>query len=1753
MKINLLPKKVWKQTLWKTLNVVSSVSLIVNMTMVGVFIAPGNAAACEGSIVGVKYEDTNGNQQYDSGEALLQNWTITLYQQSGSNWTQKATATTNAQGHYEFGIGQYGYGTFKVTETMQTGWKNSSALSQVVNFDHNGTFTENFGNVKKSGNLTVIKHVVGGNAVASDWTMHIQKNSSDVYSFAGAENPGVAKKLDEGVYKVIETGTPTNYALTYSGACDASGNVTIADGDNKTCTLTNTITTGTLIVKKVVSGSTEPSSSWSMHVKQNGNEVAGSPAAGTPTGTSYTLPTGTYDISETGGPAGYTASFSASCVNGSAQVIANQTTTCTVTNTRDTGTITVIKHVVGGSAHAHDWDMHIKQGDTNIFTFDGAETPGTQRTVVSGTYKVTETNGPSNYTLSYSGDCDTNGNVTVGKNENKTCTLTNTRNTGLVYFDKIVPGYPNSESLFTFHVQGDGNYHDGESASFNTGSYTITENSVTGYSFQSATGICHLDTQNNIVMDVTTNGGTCTITNTRDTGTLVIHKDVKNPDNGPISDNHSFGVTVKDANNQTVYTGTVSENSDVTVSNLPTGTYSVFETADNDYTFVSFSVDNDNNPSNGAQVTVIKGGNKDLAITNKQKKATITINKDVRDYLGNNISDNHTFKLNGNTYTFSENSPRVLSINPGTYTYTEDADSLYTLHSITGDNNGDPADGATVTVASNGSATLTFVNYRNAGHIVVHKNVVRPDGQTDVSDNHNFTVKLDGSNAQVINESAPYTYQGLPTGQYTVSENADSNYSFVKFTDLNGNTIAMPVTVSNGVTTHVVVVNKQHNATITVEKNVVGPDGQTEVNDNHSFGIHVGSNNGTISEDQNATFTVWPDSYHISENGDIDYSLVSILPTNNVTVASGDQTTVTITNKQHYGTVTVCKKVDTNGDGNITEDPNYTAQGGWPMMLDQTAHNTGENGCTTFTEVIPGNHSVSEGMINGWMNTYTDPAASSFTIASGQSRTFTFGNFQKASVTVTKLMDADENSATTGDQTPKQGWTVQLWKDSVQVGGDEVTAADGTFTWNNLEPGNYTVKEIVPAAYKSLSNTEYPFTVQSGKHEEFTFINFQYGKISGYKLDSHEQPLNNWQICLSGGSIDNGADRDFGITSIDAVTNFIEQDNCVFTGPSQLNPDWANGYYEFTWLHAGNYIVSETNQYGWTQVYPDGDGMHHVSIQSGSGYGDNSQQYNFVNRLNEFNVDIEKSAPATINAGEQMTYTLDWTVTGNIPVDTTITDPLPVNTTFVSATNGGFLVGDMIRWNLGIHNPGDSGTVTVTVRVASPLTNNTVITNNAQICGLGALVPPFVLDRVQEPFNSDGPALTHKCDSDDTTTTVHSSVTGTIAKINTPDPVVAGANISYTITWTITGNADSTNTKITDPLPANTTFVSVADSGTYDAATNTITWNLGTQHPGAAGTVHFVAKANTPLPNGTVITNTAYLKSTEIDPAKNASAVTHVTSAPILGITKVIDVTTFVNPGATVNYTVTIKNTGNDTAVNVKLTDLLPAGFTYTDLGGSSHTWTLGNLAAGAQTSVTYKVTVGASVAAGTYNNLAVANADNYPNITATIPVEVRIPSTLGEEALPKLVIEKSVNKTYINPGNSATFTIKITNKGEATAINVQLQDVLPAGFTFENKDITKVWMLGDLKVGDSVKITYKALSDKTIKPGTYENLAVAWADNYGKVNDSVKLEVRAIKVLGAELPKTGASAMDYLYFFIAGLILVFSLYILRLTVSREE
>jgi uncharacterized repeat protein (TIGR01451 family) len=92
-----------------------------------------------------------------------------------------------------------------------------------------------------------------------------------------------------------------------------------------------------LIVKKVVDnsngGGSKAAGDFTIHVTTGGLDVSGSPAAGSGSGTSYTLLPGTYKVSE-GAVSGYNLTNISGCLaDGSVTLSAGQTVTCTLTNT----------------------------------------------------------------------------------------------------------------------------------------------------------------------------------------------------------------------------------------------------------------------------------------------------------------------------------------------------------------------------------------------------------------------------------------------------------------------------------------------------------------------------------------------------------------------------------------------------------------------------------------------------------------------------------------------------------------------------------------------------------------------------------------------------------------------------------------------------------------------------------------------------------------------------------------------------------------------------------------------------------------------------------------------------------------------------------------------------------------------------------------------------------------------------------------------------------------------------------------------------------------------------------------------------------------------------------------------------------------------------------------------------------------------------------------------------------------------------
>jgi Tfp pilus assembly protein PilV len=156
-------------------------------------------------------------------------------------------------------------------------------------------------------------------------------------------------------------------------------------------------------------------------------------------GTSTKFAPGTYTVTETTN-SNYNQSFSGDCnASGQITVASGTAKLCTITNEEKLSYVTVNVSVInhGSSKVVADF-APFKVGSTTVT--QGALTP-----IDSGAYMITGKT-DSNYNQTFSGDCFTNGSITVTTGDNDVCTIT---------YEEVITGSL-SPSLSGLMIYGDG-------------------------------------------------------------------------------------------------------------------------------------------------------------------------------------------------------------------------------------------------------------------------------------------------------------------------------------------------------------------------------------------------------------------------------------------------------------------------------------------------------------------------------------------------------------------------------------------------------------------------------------------------------------------------------------------------------------------------------------------------------------------------------------------------------------------------------------------------------------------------------------------------------------------------------------------------------------------------------------------------------------------------------------------------------------------------------------------------------------------------------------------------------------------------------------------------------------------------------------------------------------------------------------------------------------------------------------------------
>lgn len=181
---------------------------------------------------------------------------------------------------------------------------------------------------------------------------------------------------------------------------------------------------GTLQIVKEVDGQADPDS-FTFDVN-NGGLVLDDVTQGSYPG----LTPGTYTVTENPFE-GYASNFSSCGTDGQVEIVAGETTICTVTNTEETATLTVDKVIqfsdVQVDVDVNDFDLFIDDGNGPVQVTDEVANTG----LAIGNYTVSETyTGILNIIIDaqYSDACTDDGDtgsVTLAADDNVTCVITN--------------------------------------------------------------------------------------------------------------------------------------------------------------------------------------------------------------------------------------------------------------------------------------------------------------------------------------------------------------------------------------------------------------------------------------------------------------------------------------------------------------------------------------------------------------------------------------------------------------------------------------------------------------------------------------------------------------------------------------------------------------------------------------------------------------------------------------------------------------------------------------------------------------------------------------------------------------------------------------------------------------------------------------------------------------------------------------------------------------------------------------------------------------------------------------------------------------------------------------------------------------------------------------------------------------------------------------------------------------------------------
>jgi uncharacterized repeat protein (TIGR01451 family) len=319
----------------------------------------------------------------------------------------------------------------------------------------------------------------------------------------------------------------------------------------------------------------------------------------------------------------------------------------------------------------------------------------------------------------------------------------------------------------------------------------------------------------------------------------------------------------------------------------------------------------------------------------------------------------------------------------------------------------------------------------------------------------------------------------------------------------------------------------------------------------------------------------------------------------------------------------------------------------------------------------------------------------------------------------------------------------------------------------------------------------------------------------------------------------------------------------------------------------------------------------------------------------------------------------------------------------------------------------------------------------------------------------------------------------TVTKTHSPDPVLAGNQLTWILTVTNNGPDPAPDVTVTDTLPPQATYLTnnLNPPAGCTAVGQVVTCSVGDLASGASITFKIVtlvdpdtvaaAGGPTSITNNATVTSGAVIDPNAANNSVEDTAL--VNDSADLEASKLCKPDTTVYAGTPIDCSIFVDNHGpsfarsvviDDTILsnssltisNIKVTPGSTSCTTSTVTGGKKISCNVGDLAP-ASTTQTGRVTLSYTITATEgqdIDNQAVVRSDTPDPDTSNNTAQVNLTVT----ALSDLALAKSVSSTGV-AGTPISWTLSVRNNGPSTAKNVMITDTVPAGVTIASVSLS--------------------------------------------------------------------------------------------------